>query len=1030
MFPGMVFEFKIWVFVFFLGCCHVLVDSQNLTCNSSDLRGLKAFMQKLESPIDGWFLSNSSNSSLSSFNCCNWTGIVCDSDSGRIVNLELPRKRLIGGFSDQISDLDQLKKLNLSHNFLKGVIPDSLFQLTHLEILDLSSNEFNGGFPVSFHLPAIQILDLSDNRFLDSIPAGLCVNSTGIRVLKLAANSLNGSIPTELRNCTLLENICLASNSLSGAIPEFLFQLPRLMELDLQGNLFNSINSIAGIGDSVSRITHLDVSSNRLSGELPDFFHKFPNLTRLAAHSNRFTGGIPSSLTNSPAITSINLRNNSFNGAIKFNCSLIKNLTSLDLGTNNFSGYIPDDLSSCHKLKALNLARNKFKGEIPQSFSKFRSLSYLSLSNCTFSNLKTTLRILNHCPNLTVLVLTLNFRNEELPNDDSLRFKSLKALVIANCGLTGIIPSWIRGLSRLQLLDLSWNHLTGTIPSYLGDFESLFYLDLSNNSLSGEIPKNVTRLQSLCFQNVSLEEGSPDFPFFKRPNVSTRGLPLQYNQIMSFPPLIDLSSNFLNGSIWPEFGNLKRLHVLDLKHNRLSGGIPSELSGMTSLETLDLSYNNLSGTIPPSLVSLSFLSKFSVAYNHLRGMVPNGRQFGTFGNSSFEGNKDLCGFTCVDDRVNDRDELDRGSSTPVSKKRSRSIAGMAVGIGFGTVFLVALMFLIMFRATRKQGIGPENDEDGYESNKDEPESKLVVFFQAKGERNERNELSIDDLLKSTNSFDQANIIGCGGFGLVFKATLPGGQNVAIKRLTGDTGQVDREFQAEVETLSRAQHPNLVLLQGYCQHKNDRFLIYSFMENGSLDYWLHEKPDGPLKLNWDIRLRIGQGAIRGLAYLHQSCDPHILHRDIKSSNILLDENFEAHLADFGLARLILPYDTHVTTDLVGTLGYIPPEYGQASVASYKGDVYSFGVVLLELLTGKRPMDMCKPKGCRDLISWVMEMKREKREDAVFDPLVFDGENGKEMMWVLEIACACLNESPKLRPSSQELLVWLHHDALHT
>ncbi|KAJ0439653.1 putative protein kinase RLK-Pelle-LRR-Xb-1 family [Helianthus annuus] len=1000
MFSVMVYVEKIWVSLFFIGCLQVLVNSQNLTCNPSDFSGLKGFMQELESPIDGWFVSKSS--------CCNWVGIVCDSVSGRIVNLELPNKRLSGGFSDQISSLDQLRTLNLSHNFLKGMIPVSLFSLTNLETLDLSSNVFSGGFPVSINLPALKVLDFSVNSFLDSIPAGICVNSTGIRVLKLAAGSLIGSIPIELRNCAFLEHICVASNSLSGAIPEFLFHLPRLMELDLQDNLFTSI---AGIGNSSSPITRLDISSNRLSGDLPDFFHKFPRLTHFSAHSNSFSGRIPSSLSNSPAINSINLRNNSFIGPIEFNCSLMANLTALDLGTNHFSGFIPDDLSSCHKLKAINLARNKFNGEIPQSFSNFQSLTYLSLSNCSLSNLNTTLKILQHCPNLTVLVLTLNFRGERLPDDDSLHFKALKALVIPNCELTGVIPQWIRGLTRLQLLDLSWNQLTGTIPSYLGDFESLFYLDLSNNSLSGEIPKSLTRLPSLCNLNVTLEEGSPDFPFFKRPNTSTRGLPLQYRQIMSFPPLIDLKYNSLNGSIWPEFGNLKRLHVLNLKHNDLSGGIPSELSGMTSIETLDLSYNNLSGRIPPSLVNLNFLSEFSVAYNRLSGIVPSGRQFGTFSNSSFEGNKDLCGSTC-------EDSLATRSTTRRSKKSNGPIVGMAVGIGFGTLFILALMFLIVLRATRKQEIGPEKD-DGYCSSKEEPESKLVVFFQTK------DELSINDLLKSTNSFDQANIIGCGGFGLVFKATLPGGQKVAIKRLTGDAGQVDREFQAEVETLSRAQHPNLVLLQGYCQHKNDRFLIYSFMENGSLDYWLHEKPDGPLKLNWATRLRIGQGAIKGLAYLHESCDPHIVHRDIKSSNILLDENFEAHLADFGLARLLLPHDTHVTTDLVGTLGYIPPEYGQASLASYKGDVYSFGVVLLELLTGKRPMDMCKPKGSRDLISWVMQMKQENRADEVFDPLIFDKDNSKEMLWVLEIACVCLNESPKLRPSSKELLDWLHH-----
>lgn len=1014
MFLGMVVVWKIWVLVVFFECFQVLVISQNLTCNSSDLRGLRGFMKGLESPIDGWLPLNSNSSSLSSFNCCNWVGIKCDFNSGRIITLDLPNKRLTGGFSDLISKLDQLRTLNLSHNFLNGPLPTSLFGLPHLEVLDLSSNDFNGLFPVSTHLPALQVLDFYDNDFNDSIPASIFVNSTRIRVLKLAVNSLRGSIPPELGNCTFLEHICIASNFLSGAIPEFLFQLPRLAELDLQDNMFTSMT---GVNISSSRITRLDVSSNLLSGNLPDFFHKFPNLTRFSAHSNRFSGGIPSSLSNSPAISFINLKNNSLSGTIEFNCSVMTNLTSLDLATNNFSGSIPDDLSSCQKLRAINLARNKFVGEIPESFKNFQSLSYLSLSNCSFRNLETTLRILQDCQNLKVLVLTMNFHGERIPAGDTLHFKALKALVIANCGLTGSIPSWLRGLTRLQLLDLSWNHLTGSIPSFLGNFESLFYLDLSNNSLSGEIPKNLTQLQSLSFLNVTLEEGSPDFPFFKRPNMSNRGLAFQYNQINSFPPLLDLSSNFLTGSIWPEFGKLIRLHVLDLKHNSLSGGIPSDLSGMTSIETIDLSFNNLTGVIPPSLVNLSFLSKFSVAYNNLSGIIPTGRQFATFENSSFEGNKQLCGFTC-------EDRIFPASSTSKSKKSRRSIVGMAVGIGFGTIFILALMFLIVIRATNKQEVDPKKEDGNNGNNDEDPESRLVVLFRTKGE------VSLDDLLKSTNSFDQANIIGCGGFGLVFKATLPDGQKVAIKRLTGDTGQVDREFQAEVETLSRAQHPNLVLLQGYCQHKNDRFLIYSFMENGSLDYWLHEKPDGPSKLDWAKRLRIGQGSIKGLAYLHQSCDPHILHRDIKSSNILLDENFEAHLADFGLARLILPYDTHVTTDLVGTLGYIPPEYGQASVASYKGDIYSFGVVLLELLTGTRPMDMCKPKGSRDLISWVMQMKREKRENEVFDPFIFDKENAKEMLWVLEIACVCLNESPKLRPSTQELLSWLHSSGVHS
>nr|GEX26021.1 phytosulfokine receptor 1 [Tanacetum cinerariifolium] len=1001
-----------FIFLIFSLQTLLLVNTQ---CNSNELTGLKAFMNGFDAPIEGWDLNNSSSS------CCNWVGITCD--AGRIVKIDLPKKRLSGNLSsDALFKFEHLKVLNLSHNYIKGPLPDVIFHFGKLEVLDLSSNDIKDVLPNSIDLPNLDVLDLSDNSFSGVIPDGLCVNSSRIRVVRLAVNYFNGSVP-KFENCRLLEHLCVASNYLYGDIPESFFGLPRLGELALQENMFTGFE---GVGDFTSGLVRLDVSSNRLSGSIPDWFERFPNLRYFVAHSNNLSGGVPLSLLNSRNVSSVNLRNNSLSGVIEFNCSSMVNLASLDLGTNNFSGNIPSNLASCRKLKALNLARNKLVGQIPESFKNFESLSYLSLSNCSFSNLSKSLIILQHCPNLSVLVLTMNFHTEQLPSDNELQFKSLKALVIANCRLTGSIPSWLNGLTQLQLLDLSWNDLTGTIPSYLGDFKSLFYLDLSNNSLSGEIPKSLTQLQSLISRDISLEEPSPDFPFFKRKrNLTGRGQALQYNQIMSFPPSIDLSSNLLTGPIWSEFGNLKKLHVLDLKHNNLAGTIPSELSGMRSIETLDLSYNNLTGRVPPSLVTLSFLSKFSVAYNNLTGLVPSGGQFATFPNSSFEGNPDLCGggraiYMCESKTI--------PVSTPgKSKKNIGKIVGMAIGICFGTLFILGLTYIVVIRVTGRQVIDPEIEEgfnDNDSSKKvDEMESKIVLFHTNK-------ELSIDDLLKSTNSFDQANIVGCGGFGLVFKATLPDNQKVAIKRLSGDCGQVDREFQAEVETLSRAQHPNLVLLQGYCKHKNERLLIYSYMENGSLDYWLHEKPDGRSKLDWSIRLNIAQGAIKGLAYLHQSCDPHILHRDIKSSNILLDEHFEAHLADFGLARLIPSYDTHVTTDLVGTLGYIPPEYGQASVASYKGDVYSFGVVLLELLTGKRPMDMCKPRGSRDLISWVKQMKMEKRETEVIDSFIFNKEHSNEMLLVLEIACVCLNESPKLRPSTRELLSWLDKVGLET
>lgn len=994
-----------------------ILNAQKLTCDSNDFKALKIFSDHLESRIDEWKMGK--DSSVYS-NCCDWIGITCMSslslgsndefESGRVVKLDLSNRRLRGNLSESIGSLDQLKTLNLSRNFFRDSIPVSLLRLSSLEVLDLSKNGFSGVFPVSVNLPNIHVFNVSENGFRGLVPAGICNNSPFVRSISLAVNYFNGSIPLELGNCSSLDHLNLASNTLSGTILEDVFRLPKLSLLNLQENRFTGQLS-NNIGN-LSNLVRLDVSCNQLSGSLPDVFHTLNKLEYLLARSNNFTGKIPYSLTNSGSIVSLSLRNNSLDGRIDINCSAMLKLVSLDLGSNQFHGSIPDNLPSCPQLTTINLSKINFRSQIPESFKNFRSLSYLSLSNSSIYNISAALQILQNCRNLKILVLTLNFHQEKLPSVPGLQFESLNALVIANCKLTGTIPQWLFHSTRLQLLDLSWNQLEGTIPSWFGSFQFLFYLDLSNNSLSGELPRNLTSLESLSFRNISLEEPSPDFPFFMKRNLTARVL--QYNKIWSFPPKLDLSNNFLRGQIWPEFGNLKKLHVLDLKYNNLSGSIPATLSGMTSLEALDLSYNSLSGKIPSSLVRLCFLSNFNVANNNLSGTIPTGGQFPTFPSSSFEGNQGLCG-----EHVSPCQTAVEGPSrSGMKSKRSGTIIAMAVGVGFGTIFIVYLIYWIVLRTTIPRNIDSEaaDNKDGLK----EVESRLLVLFQI---QDDNTELSLNDILRSTNSFDQSNIIGCGGFGLVYKATFPNGKRVAIKRLSGDTGQIDREFQAEVETLSRARHPNLVQLEGYCNYKNDRLLIYAYMENSSLDYWLHEKPDGPSLLDWDARLQIAQGAAKGLAYLHQSCKPHILHRDIKSSNILLDEKFVAHLADFGLARLVLNYDSHVSTDLVGTLGYIPPEYGQASVATYKGDVYSFGVVLLELLTGRRPMDMCKPKGSRDLISWVFQMRRDKRESEVFDPLIYDKEHADELLVVLEIACLCLSENPKSRPSTQQLVSWL-------
>ncbi|PPR85230.1 hypothetical protein GOBAR_AA35458 [Gossypium barbadense] len=248
-------------------------------------------------------------------------------------------------------------------------------------------------------------------------------------------------------------------------------------------------------------------------------------------------------------------------------------LNSLNLGSNNFSGPVPDNLPSCRQLKDINLAWNNCDGQIPESFKEFHSLSYLSLSNSSLRNLSSALQILNQRRNLTTLALTLNFRDETLPDLPNLHFEMLKTLVIVDCRLKGSIPLWFKRITVLQLLDLSWNHLVGKIPPWFGSYKDLFYLDLFNNLFTGEIPKSLTELLGLIHGNISLEEPSPSFPFLLKRNASGRGL--RYNKIWCFPPILNLGHNFLSELIWLEFGNLRILHMFDLKFNNFSGPILS-----------------------------------------------------------------------------------------------------------------------------------------------------------------------------------------------------------------------------------------------------------------------------------------------------------------------------------------------------------------------------------------------------------------------------------------------------------------------
>ncbi|XP_043690689.1 tyrosine-sulfated glycopeptide receptor 1-like [Telopea speciosissima] len=1015
-------------------------------CRELDRVSLLSFSQNLSTPLN-W-------SSSSSSECCGWEGIYCDAN-GWVKSLWLPSKGLRGPLSVSLANLTHLSYLNLSHNFLSGPLPlsfvssfDHLKTLDlsfnrlsgelpasaspnrslSLQILDLSSNLFSGDFQLSFLEQAsnLSTLDISNNSFRGIIPSSICQNYAMLKHLDFSFNLFSQGIPLGLHMCSQLEVFRAGWNQLIGPLPDDIYGIISLKQLSVPSN--NISGNIDG-ADQIVRLVNLnilDLSCNYLTGQLPQDIGKLTNLEELILYQNNLTGLLPPSFTNCTNLRVVSLRLNGFEGELStIDFSKFVQLNTLDLAGNNFSGYMPLSIYSCPSLTAIRFTKNQLEGQIQPEILALRKLSYLAISANRLTNITGALRILMHSRNLTTLLLGENFYGEAIPvNIDSDGFQNIRVLAIGGCQLTGQLPNWLVNLGKLEVLDLSLNQFTGSIPGWFGTLPKLFYIDLSSNFLTGELPLEFTGMPMLV-SSVPLNQINLELPVFV---VTQNNNGQVYTQISSLPPAIYLGNNSINGSIPPEIGMLHNLLVLDLSLNKFSGVIPDQLSNLTNLETLDLSGNNLTGEIPSSLVQLHFLSWFSVAYNNLEGPIPVDGQFDTFPISSFVGNPGLCGPPVQRPCHIQNEETTTSPAPSKSTNAEHLLVVLGICLGCGFVFAVLTLWIVSkkIKLRREDSNKIHLELSSCSSNFGVPplmveDSSLVMLFP--GNCNEFKDLTVSDISKATNNFDQENIIGCGGFGLVYKATLPNGTVLAVKRLSGDLGMVEREFMAEVECLSTAQHENLVSLRGYCVHDGCRMLIYPFMENGSLDYWLHEKTDGASVLDWHTRLKIVQGACRGLSYMHQICEPHIIHRDIKSSNILLDEHFEAHVADFGLSRLIFPYDTHVSTELVGTLGYIPPEYGQAWVATLRGDVYSFGVVMLELLTRKRPLEVFNPKMTRELVGWVQKMKSQGMQDEVFDPLLRGKGHEKEMQQVLEVACLCVNQNPFKRPTITEVEGWL-------
>ncbi|ESQ33683.1 hypothetical protein EUTSA_v10007149mg [Eutrema salsugineum] len=478
--------------------------------------------------------------------------------------------------------------------------------------------------------------------------------------------------------------------------------------------------------------------------------------------------------------------------------------------------------------------------------------------------------------------------------------------------------------------------------------------------------------------------------------------------------LLMLHNNGLYGPIPTTLRNCTALEGIYLQSNYLSGPIPAEMGDLPSLQKLDVSSNSLSGSIPASLAQLKKLSDFNVSNNFLVGEIPSDGVLSGFSKNSFIGNRKLCGkqiaVVCEDDSGN---PSSNSQSAGQNQKKNSGKLLISASATVGALLLVALMCFWGCFLYKKFGKAESKslavDVGGGAS--------IVMFH---GDL----PYSSKDIIKKLEMLNEEHIIGCGGFGTVYKLAMDDGNVFALKRIVKLNEGFDRFFERELEILGSIKHRYLVNLRGYCNSPTSKLLLYDYLPGGSLDEALHERGE---QLDWDSRVNIIIGAAKGLSYLHHDCSPRIIHRDIKSSNILLDGNLEARVSDFGLAKLLEDEESHITTIVAGTFGYLAPEYMQSGRATEKTDVYSFGVLVLEIMSGKRPTDASFIEKGLNVVGWLKFLISENRPREIVEPNC-EGMQIESLDALLSIATQCVSSIPEERPTMHRVVQLLESEVM--
>lgn len=835
---------------------------------ADELGILLGLITALQSPDSAVFASWTPDNPL-----CSFVGVTCNSNRS-VLDIDLSRKQLSGELPlDSICQLKSLEKLAFGFNSLSGTLSTSLNKCVLLQYLDLGNNRFTGPVPDISALVNLRYLYLNASGFSGAFPWNSLRHMADLISLSIGGNPFESSpFPEQVLGLHNLNSIYMSNCGIRGKIPP----------------------AIGGL----MKLTDLELSNNDITGGIPPEIGNLTNLWQLELYNNSLTGRLPVGLRNLTKLEFFDASKNKLEGDLS-ELKFLINLVSLQLYRNGLSGEVPDEFGEFRKLVNLSLYQNKLTGPLPPKLGSWAEFNFIDVSE----NFLTGSIPPDMCKQGTMkkLLMLQNKLTGEIPETYG-NCSTLIRFRVSNNSLSGNVPPAVWGLPVLDIIDVAINQLSGQITLDIANARSLRQLSISDNRFSGQLPEEISKAESLV--------------------------------------TIKLSNNQFSGKIPSTIGELKRLVSLHMENNKFSGSIPESITSCESLSNLNMAQNFLSGEIPPSLGSLPVMNALNLSDNKLSGQIPstlsflrlclldlsNNKLTGKIPPSlsnkayegSFAGNPGLC------------------SATIGSFNRCTSSAHIPKDIWILIICLIVMIVLLtlllgffLYKHRRK------GNREGYSLKEESWDMKSfgVLSF------------TEDEIL---DSMKEENLIGNGASGDVYRVVLPNGQELAVKHIWNagrssgrpmkggrsmasslTLGQANRskEFESEVETLSSIRHVNVIKLYCSITSNDSSLLVYEYLPNGSL--WDRLHMCGATELDWDSRYEIALGAAKGLEYLHHGCERPVIHRDVKSSNILLDESLKPRIADFGLAKIVQADNTRDSTQVIaGTHGYIAP--GKSSI----------------------------------------------------------------------------------------------------